>query len=111
MFMWLVQHRWLTTYTPVNDGRSIVLLDDGLIASGIHRAQRPIWSTHSMIAISKSKEMHEEEGPPLAANSHTEALDRIEVIIAHEKIDRVFQQLDGYLLSVPLIQPKRWKGG
>jgi glycine/D-amino acid oxidase-like deaminating enzyme/nitrite reductase/ring-hydroxylating ferredoxin subunit len=45
--------------------------------------------------------MHGEKGARLAAESHTAAIDRIESIVAKEKIDCDFERLDGYLFVPP----------
>ncbi len=45
--------------------------------------------------------MHGGKGARLAAGSHTAAIDRIEAIVAREKIDCDFERLDGYLFVPP----------
>src|ERR1051325_11554959 len=45
--------------------------------------------------------LHGERGAQLAAESHTTAINRIEVITQMEKIDCDFERLDGYLFLPP----------
>jgi hypothetical protein len=45
--------------------------------------------------------MHGEKGARVAAESHSAAIDRIEAIVAKEKIDCDFERLDGYLFVPP----------
>jgi hypothetical protein len=46
----------------------------------------------------KILQLHGEKGAQLAAESHTAAISEIESVITREKIDCVFERLDGYLL-------------
>jgi glycine/D-amino acid oxidase-like deaminating enzyme/nitrite reductase/ring-hydroxylating ferredoxin subunit len=45
--------------------------------------------------------LHGEEGAKLAAESHTAAIDRIEKVVAEERIDCDFERVDGYLFLPP----------
>ena len=82
-------------------GKSVVVLDDGPIASG--QTQRT--TAHLSNAIDdryfELEKIHGEEGARLAAESHTAAIDSIEAIARDEGIDCDFLRLDGYLFLAP----------
>src|SRR4051812_22593934 len=86
-----------TAYLLARQGRSVVVLDDGPVASG--QTQRT--TAHLSNAIDdryfEIERLHGEGGARLAAESHTSAIDTIEAVSALEKIDCDFRRLDGYL--------------
>ena len=90
-----------TAYLLAEEGRSVVVLDDGAIASG----ETSRTTAHLVNALDdryfEIENMHGEKGARLAAASHTAAIDRIEAIVAKEKIDCDFERLDGYLFVPP----------
>lgn len=90
-----------TAYLLTEEGRSVVVLDDGAIASG----ETSRTTAHLVNALDdryfEIENMHGEKGARLAAASHTAAIDRIEAIVAKEKIDCDFERLDGYLFVPP----------
>jgi glycine/D-amino acid oxidase-like deaminating enzyme/nitrite reductase/ring-hydroxylating ferredoxin subunit len=90
-----------TAYLLVNEGRSVVVLDGGLIAAG----ETSRTTAHLVNVLDdryfEIESMHGEKGARLAAESHTAAIDRIEAIVAKEKIDCDFERLDGYLFVPP----------
>lgn len=90
-----------TAYLLTEEGRSVVVLDDGPIAGG----ETSRTTAHLVNALDDRyfdlESMHGEKGARLAAMSHTAAIDRIEAIVAKEKIDCDFERLDGYLFVPP----------
>ena len=90
-----------TAYLLLQEGKSVVVLDDGPIGGG--QTQRT--TAHITNAIDdryfEIESWHGPEGAKLAAESHTAAIDRIEDIVAREKISCDFERLDGYLFAPP----------
>lgn len=90
-----------TAYLLAKEGRSVVILDDGPIASG----ETSRTTAHLASALDdryyEIESMHGEKGARLAAQSHTAAIDRIEAIVAEESIDCDFERVDGYLFVPP----------
>jgi len=88
-----------TAYLLLQEGRSVVVLDDGPIGGG----QTERTTAHLSNAIDDRyvaiEGWHGQEGARLAAESHTAAIDRIEVIVARENIECDFERLDGYLFT------------
>lgn len=86
-----------TAYFLARAGKSVIVLDDGRVGAGM----RERTSAHLSNAIDDTyfeiERLHGEKGARIAAQSHTAAIDRIEAIIAEEKIDCDFERLDGYL--------------
>jgi len=86
-----------TAYLLAEEGRSVVVLDDGAIAGG----ETSRTTAHLANALDdryfELERLHGEKGARLAAESHSAAIDRIEAIVAREKIDCEFERLDGYL--------------
>lgn len=90
-----------TAYLLAREGRSVIVLDDGALASG--QSQRT--TAHLSNAIDdryfEVERIHGERGAQLAAQSHTAAIDRIESIVRDEQIDCDFLRVDGYLFAAP----------
>src|SRR5438067_5815403 len=90
-----------TAYLLAREGKSVVVLDDGPVASG--QTQRT--TAHLSNAIddryTEMERLHGEGGARLAADSHSAAIARIEAITAEEKIACDFERLDGYLFVPP----------
>jgi glycine/D-amino acid oxidase-like deaminating enzyme/nitrite reductase/ring-hydroxylating ferredoxin subunit len=90
-----------TAYLLAEEGRSVVVLEAGTMASG----ETARTTAHLVNALDdryfEIESMHGEKGARLAAESHTAAIDRIEAIVAKEKIDCEFERLDGYLFVPP----------
>src|ERR1700737_2106673 len=86
-----------TAYLLVQEGKSVVVLDDGPIGGG--QTQRP--TAHLANAIDdpyfEIERLQGEAGARLAAESHTQAIARIETIAGQERIDCDYERLDGYL--------------
>src|SRR5215212_7342858 len=76
-----------TAYLLSQEGKSVVVLDDGPIAGG----ETCRTTAHLVSALDdrffELERLHGEEGARLAAQSHSAAIDRIESIVAQEKID------------------------
>lgn len=86
-----------TAYLLAEEGQAVVVLDDGAIAGG----ETSRTTAHLVNALDdryfEIESMHGEKGARLAAESHTAAIDRIEEIVAKERIECDFERLDGYL--------------
>jgi glycine/D-amino acid oxidase-like deaminating enzyme/nitrite reductase/ring-hydroxylating ferredoxin subunit len=94
-----------TAYLLVQQGRTVVVLDDGPIGGG----QTERTTAHLSNAIDdryqQIEDLHGREGARLAAESHTAAIDQVEKIITEEKIECEFERLDGYLVASPGEKP------
>ena len=94
-------------YTLVKGGKSVVVLDDGLIGRGMTGRT----TAHLVNALDDRyydiEKYHGEEGARRAAESHTAAIARIEAIVLEEKIECEFERLDGYLFEPPSESKKR----
>ena len=90
-----------TAYLLTQVGKSVVVLDDGAIGSGM----TGVTTAHLVNALDdryfEIERLHGERGARLAAESHTAAIDRIESIVARERIECDFIRLDGYLFRAP----------
>jgi len=90
-----------TAYLLAQVGKSVVVLDDGRIASGM----TAVTTAHLANALDDRyfhlERLHGERGARLAAESHTAAIDRIEAIVSRERIACDFERLDGYLFAAP----------
>ncbi len=90
-----------TAYLLAQEGRSVVVLDDGPIGGG----ETSRTTAHLVNALDdryfEIESMHGAKGAQLAAASHTAAVDRIEAIIARENIECDFERFDGYLFVPP----------
>lgn len=90
-----------TAYLLGRAGKSVVVLDDGPIASG----ESGRTTAHLVTALDaryfELERLHGEKGAHLAAESHAAAIDEIERIIHAEKIDCDFERVSGYLFNPP----------
>ena len=94
-----------TAYLLAKEGKSVVVLDEGEVASGQSgRTSAHLASANDDRFIEVQK-IHGVEGSKLAYESHAAAIDRIEKIVAEETIDCDFKRLDGYLFSLPTDEP------
>lgn len=86
-------------YLLAAEGKSVVVVDDGLIAGG----ETSRTSAHLSNALddhySWIEKKHGAKGAKYAAESHTAAIDEIERIVNEEKIDCDFMRVDGYLFN------------
>jgi len=90
-----------TAYLLAEEGRSVVVLDDGPIGGGETSRTTAQLVNALDDRYFEMESMHGEKGARLAAESHTAAIDRVEAIIAREKIECDFERLDGYLFVPP----------
>ena len=90
-----------TAYALVREGKSVVVLEDGQIASGETGRTTAHLSNALDDRYFEIERLHGERGARLAAESHTHAIDYIENLIAEEQIDCDFQRLDGFLFLAP----------
>lgn len=86
-----------TAYRLVKEGKSVVVLDDGAIASGETARTTAHLSNALDDRYVEIERLHGEQGARLAAESHTHAIDWIERIIADEGIECEFERVDGFL--------------
>lgn len=88
-------------YLLTREGRSVVLVDDGPVGSGMTGRT----TAHLVNALDDRyydlEKWLGEEGARLCADSHTAAIDQIERIVAEENIDCDFEWLNGYLFLPP----------
>lgn len=90
-----------TAYLLARAGRSVIVLDDGCIGGGMTERTTAHLSNAIDDRYFEIARIHGEKGARLAAQSHTAAIDRIEAIVAEEKIDCDFERVDGYLFVPP----------
>jgi glycine/D-amino acid oxidase-like deaminating enzyme/nitrite reductase/ring-hydroxylating ferredoxin subunit len=90
-----------TAYLLAREGKSVVVLDDGPVGGGMTARTTAHLSNAFDDRYVELERLHGERGARLAAESHTAAIDRIETIVAEEKIDCDFERLDGYLFVPP----------
>lgn len=88
-------------YFLAKTGKSVIVLDDGPIASGETERTTAHLSTALDDRYVGLERVHGERGARLAAESHAVAIDTIERIVTEERIDCDFARLDGYLFNDP----------
>lgn len=90
-----------TAYLLAQDGRSVVLIDDGTPGCG----QTGVTTAHLTAVIddryTEMIRLHGEEGARLACESHRSAIARIEAICERERIEADFRRVSGYLFLSP----------
>jgi len=84
-----------TAYHLVKSGLSVAVLDAGPIGGG------ETGRTTAHLSNAYDDRYYGTDGSRLIAESHTAAIDRIEAIVATERIDCDFERLDGYLFVPP----------
>jgi glycine/D-amino acid oxidase-like deaminating enzyme/nitrite reductase/ring-hydroxylating ferredoxin subunit len=90
-----------TAYLLSQEGRSVVVLDDGRIGGGMTgRTTAHLTNAFDDRYLDVEK-MHGEEGARLTARSHTAAIDKVEEIVRTEQIDCEFERVDGFLFAPP----------
>ena len=88
-----------TAYLLGREGRSVVVLDDGLIGGGMTGRTTAHLSNAYDDRYVEIEKMHGEEAARLTAESHTTAIQKISEIVSEEKIDCGFEWLDGFLFA------------
>ena len=90
-----------TAYLLAREGKQVVVLDDGPIGGGMTGRT----TAHLVNALDdrfyELERLHGELGAQLAAQSHSAAIDRVEMIVKTEEIECEFERLDGYLFVPP----------
>src|SRR5690348_16073683 len=90
-----------TAYLLTQVGKTVVVLDDGAIGSGM----TAVTTAHLVNALDdrffELERLHGERGSRLAAESHSSAIDQIESIVSRERIACDFARVDGYLILAP----------
>lgn len=90
-----------TAYLLAQEGRSVVVLDDGPIGGGMTgRTTAHLTNAFDDRYLDVEK-LHGEEGARLTAASHTSAIDKVEEIVRKEQIDCEFERVDGFLFAPP----------
>jgi glycine/D-amino acid oxidase-like deaminating enzyme/nitrite reductase/ring-hydroxylating ferredoxin subunit len=87
-----------TAYHLCQAGKSVALLDDGALASGMTRMTTGHLTNMLDDRYFELEKVHGAESIRVAADSHSAAIERIEEIVRKEAIDCDFTRLDGYLL-------------
>jgi glycine/D-amino acid oxidase-like deaminating enzyme len=88
-----------TAYLLGREGRSVVVLDDGLIGGGMTGRTTAHLSNAYDDRYVEIERLHGAEAARLTAESHTAAINRISEIVTREKIDCDFEWLDGFLFA------------
>lgn len=95
-----------TAYMLAKEGRSVIVVDMGPMAGG----QTGRSTAHLTWAIDDRffnlVKFHGEKKAALIGQSHKEAIDKIESIVAEELIDCDFRRVDGYLFLDPETNPE-----
>src|SRR4051794_30507147 len=86
-----------TAYLLAKAGRKVVVLDSGSIGGGESGRTTAHLANAMDDRIYVLEHVHGEDGARKIVQSHGAAIDRIEQVVAEEKIDCDFQRLDGYL--------------
>jgi len=86
-----------TAYHLCKAGRSVAVIDDGPLASGMTRMTTGHLTNMLDDRYFELEKLHGEESMRIAADSHTAAIERIDEIVRREGIDCDFSRLDGYL--------------
>ena len=86
-----------TAYHLVQAGKSVAVLDDGPLVSGMTRMTSGHLTNMLDDRYFELEKLHGEEAMRVAADSHTAAIERIDEIVRKEAIDCDFSRLDGYL--------------
>jgi glycine/D-amino acid oxidase-like deaminating enzyme/nitrite reductase/ring-hydroxylating ferredoxin subunit len=86
-----------TAYHLCQAGKSVAVLDDGPLVSGMTRMTTGHLTNMLDDRYFELEKLHGAEGIRVAADSHTAAIERIDEIVRQEGIDCDFSRLDGYL--------------
>jgi glycine/D-amino acid oxidase-like deaminating enzyme/nitrite reductase/ring-hydroxylating ferredoxin subunit len=90
-----------TAYLLAKEGKRVLVLDDGPIGGG----ETGRTTAHFVNALDdryfEIERVHGEGGARLAAESHTDAIERVAEIVAMEGIDCALRRVEGYLFLSP----------
>jgi glycine/D-amino acid oxidase-like deaminating enzyme/nitrite reductase/ring-hydroxylating ferredoxin subunit len=90
-----------TAYLLMKKGARVVLLSDGTLGGGMTARTTAHLSSALDDHYFELERLHGENGARLAAQSHQAAIEAIEAMVAHERIDCDFTRLDGFLFLPP----------
>ncbi len=90
-----------TAYFLTKSGRSVIVLEDGLVGSGETGRTTGHLSNALDDRYYMLEKWHGNEGARLAAESHTAAIDEIQKIVREENIPCDFERIDGHLFLCP----------
>ncbi len=90
-----------TAYLLLREGLSVVVLESGAVGGGETERTTAHLSSALDDGFTAIERMHGARGAKLAAESHSAAIDRIELIAREERIECDFQRVDGYLFNAP----------
>ena len=90
-----------TAYLLTQEGKSVIVLDDGCIGGGETARTTAHLSNALDDRYTEIEQLFGRQGARLAAESHTTAIDCIESIVRTENIACDFERLDGYLFVPP----------
>lgn len=88
-----------TAFLLGREGRSVVVLDDGMIGGGMTGRTTAHLSNAYDDRYVEIERLHGAEASRLTAESHTAAIDKIFEIVSREKIDCEFEWVDGFLFG------------
>jgi glycine/D-amino acid oxidase-like deaminating enzyme/nitrite reductase/ring-hydroxylating ferredoxin subunit len=86
-----------TAYELTQHGKTVVVLDDGPLVSGMTRMTTGHLTNMLDDRYFELEKLRGQEGIRLAADSHSAAIERVDEIVRKEAIDCDFSRLDGYL--------------
>jgi len=95
-----------SAYHLAKAGRSVAVLDDGPLASGMTRMTTGHLTNMLDDRYFELEKLQGAEAMRVAAESHTAAIERIDEIVRTEGIDCDFTRLDGYLFLAEGDQPE-----
>jgi glycine/D-amino acid oxidase-like deaminating enzyme/nitrite reductase/ring-hydroxylating ferredoxin subunit len=90
-----------TAYLLAREGRSVVVLDDGLSGGGMTGRTTAHLTNAFDDRYVEIEKLHGEEGSRFTAESHTAAIEKINQIISTENIECDFEWVDGFLFCAP----------
>ncbi|MEZ0260422.1 MAG: FAD-dependent oxidoreductase [Alphaproteobacteria bacterium] len=90
----------LTAYVLQREGKSVAVLEARDVGAGETGRTTAHISSVLDEGFAKLEEYFGEDGARLAAQSHAQAIDFIEYVVAEENIDCDFERLDGYLVAM-----------
>ncbi len=90
-----------TGFLLAENGKQVVILDDGHIASGMTQVTTAHLSNIIDDRLINIERWHGDKGLRLAVQSHAAAIDCIESISAKLRMDCDFKRVDGYLFRAP----------
>ncbi len=90
-----------TAYLLAKEGRSVVVVDDGAIGGGMTGRTTAHLTNAYDDRFAEMEKLHGADGARLLAESHTAAINKVEMIAREEEIDCGFQRVDGYLFVPP----------